>query len=147
MWQKSTWCKINYILLSETLKYNNETKINLMQDLLHIIIFDCKLWRCDKSQFDARFITYNYLRLYNMTMWQKSISCKIYYISLSETVKSDDVTKINLMQDLLQIIILDCKIWRCDKNQFDARFTTYNYLILQNPTMEQISIWRKIYYI
>ena len=61
-----------------------------------------------------------------MTMWQKSIWCKIYYISLSETIKLDDVTKINLMQDLLHTIILDCKIWRCDKNQFDARFITYN---------------------
>ena len=78
-----------------------------MQDLLHIIILDCKIWRRDKKKFDARFITYNYL-----------------------TVKYDDVTKINLMQDLLHIIILDCKIWRCDKNKFDARFTTYNYLRL-----------------
>ena len=36
---------------------------NLMQDLLHIIILDCKIRRRDKNQFDARFITYNYLRL------------------------------------------------------------------------------------
>ena len=83
------------------------TKINLMQDLLHMIILDCKIWRRDKNQFDVRFITYNYL-----------------------TVKYDDVTKINLMQDLLHIIILDCIIWRCDENQFDARFITYNYLRL-----------------
>ena len=39
------------------------TKINLMQNLLHIIILDCKIWRCDKTKFDARFTTYNYLRL------------------------------------------------------------------------------------
>ena len=45
-----------------------------------------------------------------MTMWQKSISSKVYYISLSETVKCDDVTKINLMQNLLHIIILDFKL-------------------------------------
>ena len=43
-------------------------KINLMPDLLHIIILDCKIRRCDKNQFDARFTTYNYLRLYNMTV-------------------------------------------------------------------------------
>ena len=79
-----------------------------MQDLLHIIILDCKIRRCDKNQFDTRFITYNYLRLY----------------------KYDGVIKSNLMQDLLHIIILDCKIRRCDKNQFDTRFITYNYLRL-----------------
>ena len=38
-------------------------KINLMLDLLHIINLDCKIRRRDKNQFDARFITYNYLRL------------------------------------------------------------------------------------
>ena len=32
------------------------------------------------------------------------------HIIILETVKYDDVTKINLMQDLLHIIILDCKI-------------------------------------
>ena len=36
------------------------------------------------------------------------------------------VIKIDLMHDLLHIIILDCNIWRCDKNQFDARFISYN---------------------
>ena len=78
-----------------------------MEDLLHIIILDCIIWRCDENQFDA-----DLLHIINLD------------------VKCDDVTKINLMQNLLHIIIGDCKIWRCDKNQFDARFITYNYLRL-----------------
>ena len=45
-----------------TVKYDDVIKINLMQELLHIIILDCK-YECDKNRFDARFITYNYLRL------------------------------------------------------------------------------------
>ena len=38
-------------------------KINLMLDLLHIINLDGKVLRCDKNQFVARFIAYNYRRL------------------------------------------------------------------------------------
>ena len=38
-------------------------KINLMLDLLHIINLDGKVLRCDKNQFVARFIEYNYRRL------------------------------------------------------------------------------------
>ena len=29
------------------------------------------MWRCDKNQLDEKFITYNYLRLSNITMREK----------------------------------------------------------------------------
>ena len=79
---------LNIIIL--TVKSNDVTKINLMQDLLNIIILDCKTWRCDKNQFDARFITY-IIRLR-------------FDVHIIKTIKYDDVTKINLMQNLLHII-------------------------------------------